>query len=560
MKRNSLPEKAFAAIVGDSRILLHHTDDVRDGNAHATVDIDRLALCLKLVEELPEEIKSSAKAHLLGHVRALARFETEAGALEALIDRAQSMLTFAAKMTTVQHLPPIFGPANGSARFVLNTKTCELFYSIEAKELSTAGTGIGLYVGLSGTPTEEAELLAELPNGRIVEGSVQLTEEQCELLVKGSVQVNVKTSEYPMGEIRGQVLPTFPDDRVNAGEFSGKPRVGSGNPTQTRKAEEKGEYSEEAEAGQEDMKPKSDTSAKPAAEPKTKAGQEDLTPTHLTDERPQKEPGQGGGSAPGDTKPEDGQEEDKPKSDVAAKPAAEPGSVEASQEDESSEDATFASILDSVSKATSAIGNRFRRRSVEKEQDRLGKPSPSDLANKVLASNVQLDGQSGGNLLVESNLTDPNNSVLKMELELLDTPEKIKSFATPTAEQQEDRDSVILTASFTKVGDRVVKMDGDFVDPRVEKADQLIPVEANSLFENGKFLGMKAKIIETKKLGSTETIALMMEPDGEEGFSYGLWMDVIRDGEGSLGSVKMLDTYIPAEFMKDFAGFLSQLS
>lgn len=593
MKRNDLPEKAFAAVVGDNRLLLHHTPDVRDGSAHATVDIDRLALCLKLVEELPEEVRKPAKAHLLEHARAFARFETEAGALQALIERGQAMMTFAANLSTIQHIPPIFGPAHGSARFVLNSKTRELFYSIEAKELSTAGTGISLHIGLSGTPTDEAELLVDLPNGRIVEGSIELTEEQMDMLLKGHVQVNVKTSEYPMGEIRGQVLPTFPDDRVNAGEFSGKPRVGSGNPNQTREPlpeegdgapqvkTESGDMTKdmpEAEGGQEDMDPEADTSAKPAAEPGgVEAGQEDLTPTNLTDERPQKEPGQGGGATPKDATPEDGQEEDKPKSDTSTDPAPkEPGSVEGqkdkkwkdgeaadNEEDHEESDSTLASLLDSVSSVTAAFKKRLTRREIKKETDRLGKPKPSDLVADVLGANAHLDAPAGGDYLVESNLTDPNNAVLKMELALLDTPEKLKSFATPTPEQQEDRKQTVLTASFTQIGDKVVKFDGDFADPKIEEADKLLPKISNSMFtEDGRFLGMKARILEEKKLGTTETLALVMEPDDSpegEGFSFGLFMDIMRDAEGTVREVRMLDSFVPAQFLKDFGGFLQAL-
>lgn len=525
MNRNELPDRAFATA---SRLLRHHTAEVQNGEAHATVDVEKLALCLELVDTLPTKEQETARAHLMEHVCAIVgkADKAEATSLFDKIYKEQNITFFRASMSTIQERPPIFGPAKGSAKFLFNAISGELFYSIEHSELSTAEVAAHIHKGLSGTRTDEAEIVIPLPLGQLKEGSVILTDEQAAMLTSGHLLVNIHSSEYPLGEIRGQVFPVFPDGKsINT-------RVDSDDLTQQNEEKEKTE--EEIEAH---------------------AGQEDLSPTPLTDKRPQMEPGQGGGAPAGDSTEVSGQETKKPEAQQEPDDqTAERGNVEGN-----SEDSTLGEILAGVSRATHAIGERFLRRSKEQKVKNLNKPNPSDLAASVMAANSHLENGVGVTPLVEANLTDPSNAILKMELELLDTPDKLAAFATPTSEQQEARKNVILTATFQKIGDKVVKMEGDFVDPKVEKANKMIPATANFLYEDGKFLGMKAKIKEVVKLSTRERIVIEMESDNDDGFVFGLWMDIHRDSDGAIRNIEMLDNYVPAEFIKDFAGFLTAL-
>ncbi|MCK5610126.1 CHRD domain-containing protein [Candidatus Pacearchaeota archaeon] len=536
MNRNELPDRAFATT---NRLLRHHTAEVQDGAAHATVDIDKLALCLELVSTLPVQDQEAARAHLMDHVCAIAGKldKAEASSLLDKIRQEQNILFFRASMSTVQEKPSIFGPANGTARFLFNALSGELFYSIDHNELSAAETAANIHKGLSSTRTDEAEVVLSLPLGNIKEGSIKLDDEQAKMLVEGHLLVNIHSAEYPLGEIRGQVLPIFPD----------------GKSINTHTAEAAMETDLKSEV---DPKPIVAELEEETEDEKTEAGQEDLAPSPLTDKRPQIEPGQGGGTSAGDPKKIPGQETQKPEAQQEPDDqTAERGNVEASEDD-----STFGEILASVSRATNAIGERFLRRGKQNKAEQLTKPSPSDLAASIMASNAHLDSSSErATPLMEANLTDSSNAILKMELELLDSPEKLAAFATPTAAQQEARKNVILTATFQKVGDKVIKMDGDFTDPEVIKADKILPTIANSLFEDGKFLGMTAKIKEVINRGTTERIVLMMESEDEGSFTFGLWMDIMRDAEGAIREVMILDNFVPAEFLQDFAGFLSGL-
>lgn len=635
MDRKDMPLKAFASVQGESRLFQHHTDDVRDGAAHATVDLDRLEACIEIARQMGDKVPQEALAHILYHVREIVGDRAayanipEAGnngsafPLFEMLRREQRLKHFEANLSTQQEQPPIFGPGHGRARFLLNERTRELFYSIESFELSTRETAAHIHVGDSKTPTAEAEIAIPLPVGRIKEGSVTLTDEQMQALVQGRYLVNIHTAEYPLGEIRGQIFPV--DLSLNREGQPREERPLTGNPSIDRaELPEEGDGAPTAPGvnagemqspingdpkpkapaqksgpGQEEMDPDADESASPAAEPgKLESGQEDMDPKPLTDERPQTEPGDpetGGGGPGGDSKEEDGQEKDTPKADRDSSKVApkEPGSVEGQKKKSKSQDEedkdeeemddeegpdeeekaegseieTFGEILDSVSATTKSIGKRLRRRNAERTVAGLGKLTASELAASVIADNEETlleRGEAKPTVRTRANLTDPNNSVLKLELSLLNTPEKLRNFATPTAEQQENRENTILTASFVEVEGRVVKMDGDFQDLVVgPKAFELLPDRVDSVFSpDGRFLGMKARIVDTRKLSQTETIALVMEPDDSEegeGPSFGLFMDVLRDSEGTVRELRMLDTFVPAVFLKDFATFLEKL-
>ncbi len=476
MDRNKLPEKAFAT---DNRLLLHHTPDVKDGNAHATVDIDRLALCLKLVDDLPKEQIESAKSHLMDHVYAIAGSleKAEATSLFDKIRIENSLMFFSASMSTIQEKPPIFGPANGSARFMFNSISNELFYTIEHNELSTVETAAHLHKGMSGTRTDEAEIVVPLPIGRIKEGSVSLTDDQAKMLMEGQLLVNIHSAEYPLGEIRGQIFPTFPSGKSINNKL------------------ETSESSETVDLGKVvDTKPKATDENKSESETDNKKYKKDAS-----------------------------DDDDKVK-------------VQSNEEKDSDERSS--DIGKMLLSALSQIGKKLK--SNKSKQIELT-PVEDNEDTEEKFNDVKLS---------ESSEDSESASTLHLELKCLNTS---------AAKDQTDVEKLTCKASFEEIEGKIVKIEASFDDKDIQSMHDKLPSEINSICSSdGTFLGMKAKIKEVEKIGSRETIEVIME-DEEEGRSFYMLLHINRDSENNIESVDSYDTYIPKMFIKDFAEFLNSL-
>jgi hypothetical protein len=128
--------------------------------------------------------------------------------------------TFEAELSGAQETPPVTTTATGRAVMVLDSDLQTLHYrlmvtdliSITAAHIHLGAPGVSggivfpLYTG--GGPFDE---------DNPVSGTVVLTEtEQLNTLLAGNYYVNIHTSTYPAGEIRGQLLQFTPGSRYSA--------------------------------------------------------------------------------------------------------------------------------------------------------------------------------------------------------------------------------------------------------------------------------------------------------------------------------------------------------
>lgn len=108
-----------------------------------------------------------------------------------------------------------FTPSDGQGvvRFVLERATLELSWNAEFSALTSAATALAAHG--PDTVGGNAGVLFDLaPEGNIrspVTGSVILTQGQLQYLLTGKMYVNLRTRNYPLGELRGQVRRQRPE-------------------------------------------------------------------------------------------------------------------------------------------------------------------------------------------------------------------------------------------------------------------------------------------------------------------------------------------------------------
>lgn len=124
-------------------------------------------------------------------------------------------------------------------------------------------------------------------------------------------------------------------------------------------------------------------------------------------------------------------------------------------------------------------------------------------------------------------------------MRILNSPESLKLFATPTPEGQASRKNKICLCSVNQLTD-IGKL---FIKEKLQKAIQ------------GKSV---AKIISIDKMGQTDLVAVRLG-DNEE-FPFTIAVEIHRDGEGKPQVIRLLNDIMPVEFLKDFGKFLSDLS
>lgn len=104
-----------------------------------------------------------------------------------------------------QETPAVATTAYGVGVFRLNTDLNQLKYYIVTDGLTGAETAAHIHgFALHGTP---AGVLHNLPAGNPKSGTWTYTEDQEEALINGQTYVNVHTTAFPGGEIRGQIVP-----------------------------------------------------------------------------------------------------------------------------------------------------------------------------------------------------------------------------------------------------------------------------------------------------------------------------------------------------------------
>ncbi len=115
-------------------------------------------------------------------------------------------LSFSATLAPTSEVPPTTSPASGTATATLNTRTRELTYEIDfqgfTNEVTMAhfhgpaavGVNAGVQVALGEKPVSP------------IKGSAKLTKTQEKQLEDGLWYVNVHSTAFPKGAIRGQVM------------------------------------------------------------------------------------------------------------------------------------------------------------------------------------------------------------------------------------------------------------------------------------------------------------------------------------------------------------------
>jgi hypothetical protein len=133
------------------------------------------------------------------------------GVLQASPAAAETLVTFTALLNGPQETPPQPSPSQGVALVLLVKETKSVCYRLSYSAL--AGTELVAHFHGPGAPGVSAPILVPItpspsPVGSPKHGCVTFTKDQVKLLTKGLMYLNVHSTVAPLGEIRGQVLPT----------------------------------------------------------------------------------------------------------------------------------------------------------------------------------------------------------------------------------------------------------------------------------------------------------------------------------------------------------------
>jgi len=134
-----------------------------------------------------------------------------AGVLVARPAGAETLVAYTALLNGPQENPPRDTPSQGVAQVLLVKETLQVCYRISYSPLTT--TEILAHFHIGAAPTQNSTVLVEItpavsPPGSPKHGCVQFTKDQVKLLDKGQVYINVHSTMFPAGEIRGQIFPT----------------------------------------------------------------------------------------------------------------------------------------------------------------------------------------------------------------------------------------------------------------------------------------------------------------------------------------------------------------
>jgi hypothetical protein len=124
-------------------------------------------------------------------------------------------------------------------------------------------------------------------------------------------------------------------------------------------------------------------------------------------------------------------------------------------------------------------------------------------------------------------------------MRILNSPEALKRFATPTAEGQRNRKPIV---AFASVND-LTEAGHNFIMER---------------FQNAIIGKTQAKVLGIDKLGSVDFVTLKLGDN--EDFPFTIMMDIARDAENKPVQVRILNSSLPVEILKDFAKFLGQIA
>jgi hypothetical protein len=124
-----------------------------------------------------------------------------------------AIVNFSMTLQGSQEVPPNASPATGSGTAVLDTDTNTLNFNISFSGLTAPQTAAHFHGPAA--PGVNAGVLFGLPLGSPINGTWNMTDEHEGWILAGLVYVNVHTTAFPGGEIRGQVIEV-----VNATDVS----------------------------------------------------------------------------------------------------------------------------------------------------------------------------------------------------------------------------------------------------------------------------------------------------------------------------------------------------
>lgn len=121
-------------------------------------------------------------------------------------------IKFRTTLSADEQSAPTNSPGLGGAEFVLDRPTQRLDWTITYGKLTSKA--VAAHVHGPQTPGGNAGVMFDLaPNGTKspLVGSVVLNDGELEYLLTGRLYVNVHTTKYPAGELRGQIMRVRPE-------------------------------------------------------------------------------------------------------------------------------------------------------------------------------------------------------------------------------------------------------------------------------------------------------------------------------------------------------------
>ena len=117
-------------------------------------------------------------------------------------------IVFYADLTADEQSTTTISPGVGRADFFLERATQRFSWQVTFRDLTTRAVGAAVHGPQR--PGTNAGVQFELASERALsslplQGSVVLTDAQIEYLLSGRMYVNVRTTRYPAGELRGQI-------------------------------------------------------------------------------------------------------------------------------------------------------------------------------------------------------------------------------------------------------------------------------------------------------------------------------------------------------------------
>jgi len=120
-------------------------------------------------------------------------------------------INFLAILSSEEQSAPTESPGSGRAEFILDRPTQRLEWAITYAGLTSSATGAHIHGPQ--TPGGNAGVLFDLAAGGLsspLKGSVILNDGALEYLLTGRMYVNIHTTKYPPGELRGQIMRQRP--------------------------------------------------------------------------------------------------------------------------------------------------------------------------------------------------------------------------------------------------------------------------------------------------------------------------------------------------------------